>query len=67
MRILDYSERTLNAPKQAVSHVCKCGDKFVSKSDFQALQDEFDGLKKEVQSLSSKSRTKTKKEEDENA
>lgn len=67
MRILDYSERTPNTPKQPAKHVCKCGDNYVKITDFEALQADFDGLKKEVQNLTSRQRTRIKKEDDENA
>lgn len=68
-RVLDYKERTAdNAPKTPVEHECKCGNKFVSKEDFKALQSEIDGLKEKIDKLSAKPKTKTAKVivEDEN-
>ena len=62
MRVLDYKERTAdNAPKIAAEHECKCGGKFVSKEDFEALQKEFEVLQAKVATLSAKPKTKTAK------
>ena len=59
MRILDYKERTAdNAPKTEKEHVCQCGDKFVSKSDFNALQEEFRALKGDLEELKAKPKVK---------
>lgn len=46
MQIFDFSERTQNAPQTPVEHVCKCGDNFVTKDDFNALKGEFEALSK---------------------
>lgn len=60
MRVLDYKERTAdNAPKPEKEHVCKCGDKFVSKADFNALQEEFRALKADLEDLKAKPKAKT--------
>ena len=62
MRILDYKERTAdNAPKTPDKHECKCGNKFVSKEDFQALQSEFETLRGELEALKEKPKAKTAK------
>jgi hypothetical protein len=62
MRVLDYKERTAdNAPKTPVEHKCTCGDKFVLKSDFQALQSEFEALREELEELKAKPKAKTVK------
>lgn len=61
-RILDYKERTAdNAPKTPTEHKCTCGDKFVLKKDFQALQSEFETLRSELDELKAKPKTKTTK------
>ena len=61
-RVLDYKERTAdNAPKTPVEHKCTCGDKFVLKKDFQALQSEFEALKGELEELKAKPKAKTAK------
>jgi hypothetical protein len=46
MRILDFSERAQNAPQAPTEHVCKCGDNFVTKDDFNALKGDFEALSK---------------------
>ena len=61
-RVLDYKERTAdNAPKTPVEHECKCGSKFVSKKDFEALQSDFEALRNELDELKAKSKAKTAK------
>lgn len=62
MRVLDYKERTAdNASKTPEKHECKCGSKFVSKEDFQALQSEFGALRSEWEELKAKPKAKTAK------
>lgn len=58
MRILDYTERTAEAPKMASNHVCKCGDKFVGIDAFNELQSEFEALKSELEELKAKPKAK---------
>ena len=61
-RVLDYKERTAdNAPKTPTEHKCTCGDKFVLKEDFQALQSEFEALRGEWETLKEKPKAKTTK------
>lgn len=61
-RVLDYKERTAdNAPKTPTEHKCTCGDKFVLKKDFQALQSEFEALRSELEELKAKPKAKTAK------
>lgn len=61
-RVLDYKERTAdNAPKTPVEHKCTCGDKFVLKKDFQALQSEFEALRSEWEELKAKPKAKNAK------
>lgn len=62
MRILDFTER--NQPVQEKEHKCKCGDKFVSKEDFEMLKSDFDAFKQQIlDSASEKPKAKSKKEE----
>ena len=62
MRVLDYKERTAeNASKTPTEHECKCGNKFVLKEDFEALQGDFKSLQVKVETLSAKPKTKTAK------
>ena len=61
-RVLDYKERTAdNAPKTSTEHKCTCGDKFVLKKDFQALQNEFEALREELYELKANQKEKTVK------
>ncbi len=41
MRILDFNERAINGSKTPTEHVCKCGDKFISKEDLNAVNDKI--------------------------
>lgn len=61
MRILDFTERTQNAPKTSVEHVCKCGDKFVKVEDFNALQEQITALQSELDELKARPKTKAVK------
>lgn len=80
MRVLDFVERVADAPdKQETaqkSHVCTCGDKFVTKAEFDALKGKFydllaryDGLlleqKKEKETEMEKTKTSKKAKESE--
>ena len=59
MRILDYVERTAdNATKTSEKHECQCGNKFVSKDEFNALQSKFEALQNELEALKEKPKTK---------
>lgn len=52
MQTFDFVERTKtleNAPK---SHSCTCGDKFVTKEQFKALEDKLDDLTAKYEGLS---------------
>ncbi len=49
MRTLDFVERPAGeAPKQPLTHECQCGNKCVSKEDFEALKEELEVLKGKV-------------------
>lgn len=62
MRVLEYKERTVeNGSKKPAEHECKCGSKFVSKEDFNALQSEFEALRSEWETLKEKPKAKTAK------
>ena len=62
MRILDFSERTQNAPKPHAEHVCQCGKDFVKIDDFKALEAKFEDLAGKFEALNTKPTTaKTKK------
>lgn len=58
-RVLDYKERTPdNAPKTPEKHACQCGDNFVSKKDFDALESKFEALQSELDELKAKPKSK---------
>jgi hypothetical protein len=59
-KLTDFEEAD-NAPKTPVEHKCTCGDKFVLKKDFQALQSEIMALRGELEELKAKPKTKTSK------
>lgn len=61
MRILDFTERTVNAPKTPVEHVCKCGDKFVTIESFNALQGKFEELSARFEEVTAIATAKPKK------
>lgn len=69
MRILDFNERTAeNATKTPVEHDCNCGDKFVPKEDFKALETKFEALQKDFDTFKARPKTRVIKkilEEDE--
>ena len=46
MQIYDFTERIENPSKTPTEHVCKCGDNFVTKDDFNALKGDFEALSK---------------------
>ena len=59
-KLTDFEEVD-NAPKTPTEHKCTCGDKFVLKKDFQALQSEFEALRSEWEVLKEKPKAKTAK------
>lgn len=67
MRVLDFVERTQQqtATQQTAQtrteHVCQCGDKFVTKEMFNALQSDFEALQSKLEALTEKPRVKTAK------
>jgi hypothetical protein len=62
MRILDFIERSQNAPKTPEKHVCSCGDKFVTKEQFNALQAKYYDILAIVEQLKPKQTKKATKE-----
>lgn len=64
IKVLDFVERQPNAPERTQTpqkHECKCGDKFISKEDFNALQSEFVALRNEFENFTAKQTTKSSK------
>lgn len=60
MRTLDFVERVQNGSQMPVEHVCKCGDKFVTKDELKALQGKYDDLTAKYDDLMSKMSDKPK-------
>ncbi len=54
MRVLDFTERTANAPKSPAEHACKCGDKFIPKEELKAINGKFDGIESKIEELEDK-------------
>ena len=65
MDIIDLSRRSKDIATMPqnppTEHKCTCGDKFVLKKDFQALQSEFEALRSEWEVLKEKPKAKTAK------
>ena len=64
LRILDFTERTSNASKTPVEHNCQCGDKFVTREQFEALQGKFEEMAAIVDGIKASAAKKTKKDGD---
>lgn len=68
MRILDFTERTVNAPKTVTEHICKCGEKYVTKEQFEGIQakiSEIEGIVDDLKTKTSVKATKTTKKSEE--
>ena len=68
MRILDWTEHSDTLPTKATEHACSCGDKFVTKEDFEALQANVERLTKRIDGMSkpkSKIMKRAEEEDDE--
>ena len=64
VKIYEYKERVETAENPA-GHVCQCGNKFVTKEDFEALQGKIERLTNKIDTLS-KAEIKTIKQDGEN-
>ncbi len=58
MRVLDYTERSASPQKTPTEHVCKCGNNFVSKEAFKALEARFNDLTAKFDALSNSNTVK---------
>jgi hypothetical protein len=65
IRILDFVERAPNGSKTPIEHVCKCGDNFVTKEQFKALEGKFDEIKGIVDGIKAKPSKLTKEKDEE--
>jgi hypothetical protein len=61
MQIYDFTERPQNTPQTPTEHVCKCGDNFVTKEEFKALQGKYDEIIDKLEQLEEKPKAKTTK------
>lgn len=61
MRILDFTERTINAPKTPAEHVCKCGDKFATIESVNALQGKLEELTARFEEITATTPAKSRK------
>lgn len=57
----DFSERSQNATNSPAEHVCKCGDKFIPKSELDQINGKFDDIFERLQALEDKPKPKTTK------
>lgn len=65
IRVLDFTERTVNAPKTPEKHDCQCGDKFATKEQLTALEGKISEITAIVDGLKAKPVKKTAKESEE--
>lgn len=65
IRVLDFTERTANAPKTPEKHDCKCGDKFATKEQLSALEGKISEITAIVDELKAKPVKKTTKASEE--
>ena len=61
MRTLDFVERVQNGSQMPTEHVCKCGDNFVTKDEWKALQGKYDEIMGKLEQLEEKPKAKTTK------
>lgn len=65
IRILDFVERVPNGSKMPEKHACTCGDNFVTKEQFKALEGKFDEIKGIVDGMKTKPSRLTKGKDEE--
>lgn len=65
IRVLDFTERTANAPKTPEKHDCQCGDKFATKEQLTALEGKISEITAIVDELKAKPVKKTTKASEE--
>ena len=61
MRTLDFTERTQNGSQMPVEHACKCGDKFATKEQLNALDVKINDILAMYEELKDKQTIKTTK------
>lgn len=62
IRILDFEERTETQTNTSEKHECKCGNKFVTVEEFNALKGKFYDLLAKTEKVEEKPKSTTKKE-----
>ena len=65
IRVLDFTERSVSAPKTPEKHDCQCGDKFATKEQLTALEGKCDEIMAIVEELKAKPIKKTTKASEE--
>lgn len=65
IRILDFTERNVDAPKSAqnevATHKCTCGDKFATKEQINDLKGKIEALENKYEAMAEKNTDTTKK------
>ena len=59
MQIYDFTERTEKAQNEPTTHKCSCGDKFVTKEEFDALKGKFYDLQARYDAITIEEKEKT--------
>lgn len=65
IRVLDFTERSANAPETPEKHDCQCGDKFATKEQLMALEGKISEITAIVDELKAKPVKKTTKASEE--
>ena len=65
IRVLDFTERTVNGSKTPEKHDCQCGDKFATKEQLTALEGKISEITSVVDELKAKFAKKTTKASEE--
>ena len=61
MRTLDFTERTQNGSQTPTEHDCKCGDKFATKEQLNALEGKINDILAMYEELKDNQTPKTTK------
>lgn len=61
MRVLDFSERSQSAPAKPAEHTCRCGDRFVTKEQFEELKSKYEEILAVVEKLNAKTAVRASK------
>lgn len=61
LRVLDFTERSQNAPNKPAEHVCNCGDKWATKEALNGLEGKFEALQRKLDELFAAKDVKTER------